>query len=444
MRTGLALFVFCLPLVSQVANRRTFRLSELKTQPGYEVTVFATIAGGPRHMTIGPNGVLYAAARGNGTIVAVPMMGQQVVALRGLNGPHTVEFREGFLYIGVNDGVVRFRNAVTEDYVVRTTAERLLTLPAGGQHSTRTIAIGSDGSIYASVGSSCNFCAEADSRRASVLRFNADGSGQTTFGKGLRNSVGLAWHPRTGELWSVDNGGDELGENEPPDEVNIVKEGADYGWPDCIGKQRPNRWGPQAKPERCDQTAAPEFEMQAHSAPLGIGFYTGGMLPVAAKNDALVALHGSWNRPQPVGYKVVRLRAATGAVTAAEDFLWGFLDTASRTTSGRPVHAITGPDGAVYVSDDATGNIYRVEYKGPRINEDGVGRVADNAFFIYGQRLVKDDPALVQVFVNGLAAEILYVDEGEVGFVMPEGLKGSVTVTLKNELASDEATITID
>jgi glucose/arabinose dehydrogenase len=439
-------WVLLLSIVStawpQAANRRAFRLEELKTQPGYEVSVYATV-NGPRHMTFGPNGVLYVAARNSGSIVAIPAGGQPVTVFRGLNGVHTLEFREGSLYAGLPNGVVRLRDAVTEDLMIQGQAERLITLPTGG-HNTRTVTFGPEGLMYVSVGSSCNFCIEGDDRRAAISQYDPDGGNRRLFARGLRNAVGLAWHPVTNELWATDNGGDGLGDDDPPEEVNIVRADADYGWPDCVAQKRGVRWGNQARPQRCEETATPEVESQAHSAPLGISFYTGEMFPRSFRNDALVAFHGSWNRTTPAGYKVVRIRTSEGRATGeVEDFLWGFLDTASRTQSGRPVQAIGGPDGAVYVSDDQTGNIYRVEYKGPRIAEDGIVQVDGPAYTLKGRRL-SIDPGQLQLFGNGIALEVLNVGEDEVSFLLPESLRGAITIKVKNEVASDEAQIYVD
>lgn len=183
--------------------------------------------------------------------------------------------------------------------------------------------------------------------------------------------------------------------------------------------------------------------MQGHSAPLGIGFYTGEQFPVAFRNDALVAFHGSWNRTEPTGYKVVRIRSAGGRAVGQEDFLWGFFDPASRTTSGRPVQAITGADGAVYVSDDGNANIYRVAYRGPRINEGGIAKVADRIYALYGQRL-SGGAGQFQIFGNGIALETLYVGEEQVNFVIPEGMTGEVTIAVKNEVAGDEAVMVVE
>lgn len=446
MRFLIPLTLFAPAAWPQAANSRPFRIEELRTPPGFEVSVYATVPGGPRHMAFGPNGALYVAARNNGGVVAVPSQGRVVTAVRGLSGPHSLVFRDSVLFVSVNDRVIRLPDAVTESLVISSTPQRVLTVPAAGPggHATRTVAFGPEGKIYVAIGSSCNFCIEADSRRASILQFDADGSNQQPFASGLRNAVGLAFHPLTREMWATDNGGDGLGDNEPPEEVNIVKAGGDYGWPDCVANQRGTRWGNQARPERCGSTLAPEVEMQAHSAPLGISFYSGDQFPVSFWNDALVAFHGSWNRTLPTGYKVVRVRTADGRATGVtEDLLWGFLDPVTRTRSGRPVQAITGPDGAVYVSDDATGNIYRIEHKGPRINQGGIVRVIDNVYSLYGLRLA-GDIARFQIFGNGIALETLYIGEHQVNFVLPETLTGDVTITVRNEITSDEARIRVE
>lgn len=439
----LLLTQFLPPAHPQAAAPRAFRLEELKTLPGYEVSVYAAVGGTPRHMAFGPNGVLYVAARNGGNIVTIPERGRTVVALRGLAGPHTLQFRDGDLWVAVNNGVLRYRDAVTADLVIRSSPERIATVPAGGGHSTRTLGFGPDGKLYVSIGSTCNFCNEEEPRRATLVRFDADGSNETIFARGLRNTVGFAWNPTTGKLWGVDHGGDNLGDDEPPEEINLIEEGADYGWPDCVGDRRPVRWGAGARTERCAGTRGPALQMQAHAAPLGISFYQGDEFPASFQGDALIAYHGSWNRSQPAGYKVTRVRVADGQPVSEEDFLWGFLDLTTRSRSGRPVQAIPGPDGAIYVSDDGNSNIYRVEYKGPRINPGGVVRAVDNVFSIYGKRLT-GDPALLQVFGNGLALEVLYAAEDQINFVLPPNLSGRVTIQVKTERAVDESIVQVD
>lgn len=431
----------------QAASRRIFRIEELRTPPGFEVSVWARPGGEPRLMAVAPNGVLYAALYG-GQIVALPERDRVVIVARGLSRPHSLAFRDGSLYVAVADGVVRFDDAVTSDLVIRTSPVRVLTSPAGGQHSSRTIGFGPDGALYFASGSTCNFCNEQDPRRAAISKYSLTGDNASLFARGLRNTVGFAWHPVTGEMWGPDHGGDGLGDNEPPEEVNILREGMDYGWPDCVGNRRGVNWGPQARPGRCGETTAPELEYQAHSAPLGFSFYTGDEFPASWKNDGLLGLHGSWNRSQPTGYRVVRVKASTGKAEGMEDLLWGFLDPATRTQSGRPVHAITGADGAVYVSDDETGFVYQVRYIGPRINPGGAVRIGEieglgSIYELYGKRLA-DNPAAFEVRVDGVVAQTLYVSEGQVNFAIPAGRTGELTIGVKNEKGTDEIKVRVD
>lgn len=436
--TVVAVCAFAQPSV----NSRPFRLDELKTQPGFEVSVYAQTRAGIRLMTFGPNGVLYAA--GSDAVFAVPEQGKVVRVLSGLAGAHSVVFKDRDLYIAAGDGVYRVKDAVTANLVAPGKPERIITLPAGGGHSTRTMAFGPDGGIYVTAGSTCNFCVETDSRRAAMMRFEPDGSGQAIYARGLRNSVGFAWHPLTGDLWANDNGGDGLGDDVPPEEVNIIRAGSDYGWPDCYAQQRPVNWGSGARTTRCGDTVGPEVEIQAHSAPLGLSFYTGAQFPASWIGDGLVGLHGSWNRNEPSGYKVVRVRASSGHNQGVEDFLWGFFDPATRTRSGRPVHALNGPDGAVYVSDDTTGNIYRVSYTGPRINPGGIVRRAPGVYELYGSNLAGGDPARFSISANGTALQTLYTGPSQVNFILPESITGDVTISVTNDKATDTARLLVD
>jgi len=431
---GIAISAWAQPPV----NPRPFHLEELHTPPGFDVTVYASLSGGPRLMTFGPGGVLYVALRDAGVIAAVPAPNQSVTVLRQLNHPHSVAFRGNDLYVAVDNAVLRFRDAVTADLVVRSAPERLVSLPAGGQHTSRTAAIGPDDQLYITAGSTCNFCRENDPRRGAMMRYDPDGTSGGVIATGMRNSVDFAWHPLTGELWALDNGGDGLGNDEPPEEINVVAPGFDYGWPDCVGSQRPIDWGQGLQAARCLNTQAPEQQMQAHSAPLGISFYTGTQFPASYLNDAFVSFHGSWNRDEPTGFKVVRVHAASGRATGVEDFLWGFLDLGSRTYSGRPVDPVVGPDGALYISDDARGNIYRVQYSGPRIDPGSIVDRGDGVFALSGANLVNDPAALV-VTANGAPCQVLSATASQIDFSLPDGLAGDITISVQNEKASDSA-----
>jgi glucose/arabinose dehydrogenase len=235
------------------------------------------------------------------------------------------------------------------------------TLPRGSGHFTRTVLVGPDGKLYVSIGSSCNVCEERDKRRAAIVRYNLDGTGESLFATGLRNAVGIALRPGTSELWATNNGRDWLGDNLPPEYVTEVKEGAFHGWPHCYPNNGKVVLDPDlGNPELCQKMALPNVEYQAHSAPLGLTFYQGSRFPPEYRGNLFVALHGSWNRWTPTGYKVIRIVLRNGHAERVEDFASGWLQ--GRGRSGRPVDVITGKDGALYVSDDSAGAIYRISY----------------------------------------------------------------------------------
>ncbi|RMH22297.1 MAG: sorbosone dehydrogenase family protein [Gemmatimonadetes bacterium] len=325
---------------------------------GFRIEVFADQGvGGVRTLRFGPDGLLYAALSGAGRIVrldpARPGRAPETVA-DGLRRPYGLAFHEGDLYVGEEHQVIRLD---APDFTRATVI--VPGLPTGG-HWTREIAFGPDGLLYVSIGSSCNVCEETDARRAAVVRYRPDGSGEELYAEGLRNAAGMAFHPETGALWVSQNERDHLGDDLPPEEINILEPGAHYGWPYCYGDRIPN---PEyADGNRCGDTRPPAFEMQAHSAPLGMVFYTGDAFPEAYRGDLFVAFHGSWNRSVPTGYKLVRIDVDDGRPVAMEDFAYGWLQ--GRRAEGRPVYPAVGPDGALYLSDDGGDRIYRITFAG--------------------------------------------------------------------------------
>jgi len=329
---------------------------------GFTVSVYAEDLNGARFMALGPDGVPYLSLTGQGRVVKLPDQdgdgrADSVVAVaRGLNIPHGLAFRGDTLYVAETNRVVRFVPGVAAPQVV------VPDLPHGRGHFTRTLVVGPrDGMLYVSVGSSCNICDERDARRAAVLRFKPDGSGAEIFVHGLRNSVGLAFDPATGELWGTNNDRDMLGDDLPPDRINILHQGGDYGWPRCYLPGRPNPEYPSAD---CDHLAGPAITFQAHSAPLGITFSTGTQFPAEYRGGAFVAFHGSWNRSVPTGYKVVYVRVRDGRPVAITDFLVGFLPEGANSPWARPVGVLVAKDGSLLVSDDYSGRIFRVHYDG--------------------------------------------------------------------------------
>ncbi len=334
---------------------------DIQVPAGFQIELWAQGLQGVRTLKIGPDGALYAVQSSEGRIVrmspdADPPQPETVVD--GLRRPYGLAFHDGFMYVGETNQVVRFQGP---DYASASPEVVIPDIPTGG-HWTREIAFGPDGMLYLSVGSSCNICEESDARRAAVSRYNPDGSGGEVIASGLRNSAGLAFNPETGELWASQNERDQLGDDRPPEEINILADGDDFGWPYCYGQRIANPEY-QDRTGRCDGTTPPALEMQAHSAPLGMVFYTADQFPEQYRGDLFLAFHGSWNRSVPTGYKLVRVTVENGRPTGYEDFATGWLGPRQRV-GGRPVYPVVGPDGSLFLSDDAAGRIWRIRWTG--------------------------------------------------------------------------------
>jgi glucose/arabinose dehydrogenase len=333
----------------------------LVAPPGFAVTTYASVPGA-RFMAVGPDGSVYVSASGAGRIVRLVdgngVADSVVEVASGLDLPHGLAFHKGALYVATHDGVVRF--ALDADG--RPTGKPVYVnhYTGGNGHTTRTLVFGADSAMYVSIGSSCNLCVEGDSDRAVIMRYNEDGSNGRVFARGLRNAVGLAVSPATGALWATVNERDNLLPNHedlPPDALDIVRDGGDYGWPYCYGNHTANLEYPSAK---CGPMIPPALGFQAHSAPLGIVFLTQAtMFPEKYRADALVAFHGSWNRTIPTGDKIVRVHVVKGLPVSYDDFITGW-QRHDGSRWGRPVDVVVARDGSVLISDDMAGTIYRV------------------------------------------------------------------------------------
>ena len=345
------------PSESTVAER-------LQPPAGFRVQVYSSDVPLARVMVFTPAGdLIVSRTRGN----FVSLIGRDRdgdgradghrVLFDDLDGPHGLALHEGWLYVAERTAIGRARfdavaGRVTGPY------ERILTgLTTDGFHQTKTIGFGPDGWLYLSQGSSCNVCIEKDPRRATIMRLRPDGSGAEVIATGLRNSVGFDWAPWDAGLYATDNGRDLLGDDLPPDELNRIEAGRFYGWPYVHGDGLPDpefgaRYAGEAEPTH------PVHGFRPHNAPLGIHFVRAARLPAGYERTALVALHGSWNRKTPDGYKVVALRWRDDGTIEESDFLTGFLGPDG--IIGRPAFVTEGPDGAIYVSDDYAGVIYRV------------------------------------------------------------------------------------
>ena len=356
--------------LSAHAEKTAFDLNRIKLPTGFHIGVFAEVDGA-RMMAFSPGGTLVATASGEDKVVALPdprhtgKAERLVTVLDGLREPHGIAFYKGQLYIAEHDKVLRYD---WDEASLRASHPTTLTdLPTGGGHSTRTLLFHGD-KMYVSAGSSCNVCIEKDPRRAAVAEYNPDGSGQRIFAKGLRNAVGMAVNPKTDTVWVTVNGRDWLGDDLPPEVViDLGQNGGDGGWPYCYGDRVPDPNFTKPGDDRCQSVIPPRVQMQAHSAPLGLAFYDGKMFPPEYRNNVFIAFHGSWNRSVPTGYKVVRVKLDDKGqpVGGAEDFITGWLAPAETKRGrwiGRPVGIVFGSDGAMYVSDDGGGMVYRVTW----------------------------------------------------------------------------------
>jgi glucose/arabinose dehydrogenase len=372
----------------------------LKVPPGFEVEVYAsdlTLAGtgsyrSLRFMAFDKEGNLYVSlGHKHDRVLMLPKKSGQkertpCLVADGLNEPQGLAFLEGDLLVANQDSIVRLH--LNGKICSTPRIEQVVTgLPGDIGHSLKTLKVGPKGFLYVTAGSSCNICVEKDSRRGTILRFYPDGRpagakdlSPAVYAVGLRNSEGFAWHPETGAMYATDNGADNRSpthgglprDDLPPEEIILIREGAHYGWPYCWGEQVPDPNFPSPKSDFCQGTEPPALMLAAHAAPLGITFYTGDHFPAEYKNDAFVALHGSWNRDQSyAGYKIIRIHFKDGKPVRTTDFITGWLNP-DRGAWGRPVDVIQGPEGALYVSDDRSGMIYRIRYRG----EDPISNTA--------------------------------------------------------------------
>jgi glucose/arabinose dehydrogenase len=347
----------------------------LRLPRGFSISLFARGLGGPRVMVSDPSGTMLVSIPSQGKVVALPDADRDGVAdrivtvLSGLNRPHGMAFRcapSCKLYIA-EEHQVSVYSYDGKDFRAKK-EKKIADLPQGSGHSTRTLLFlpgPPDDRLLISVGSSCNVCIEHDWRRAKILVVPAEGGASGVFASGLRNAVFMAVHPKTKRVWVTEMGRDLLGDNTPPDELNIIDQGRDYGWPFCFGK---NVHDDDFDPEgthvcREPATVPSHINIPAHSAPLGLAFFPDEGWPKEFRNNLLVSFHGSWNRSTPTGYKIVRYRLdGKGRYLGEKDFISGWL-TGDGISLGRPVDIMIRPDGTIFVSDDKAGVIYRITRK---------------------------------------------------------------------------------
>ena len=346
------------------------RVAGLRVPAGFTVSKFAENVGKPRMLVVTPGGDVYVSDRDKGTVMLLRDTNRdgradQTTEVARRPDLHGLALQGNKLYL------TSIRELYAADLKPDGTLSELKTiyqdLPDAGQHPNRTMHFGPDGKLYLSVGSTCNACDERNKEQSTLLQVNPDGSGRRVWAKGLRNTIGFDWHPRTRTLYGFDHGIDWLGDEDQREELNELREGADYGWPYVYadGKIPPHPQPADQTPEQyAAKTTKPVLLYDAHAAPLDMVFYTGSQFPAAYRHDAFVTMHGSWNRAQP--YKVVRVRFnEQGQPTGVEDFLTGFLVDNNQAQFGRVCGLAQHPDGSLLVTDDSNGVIYRVAYAAP-------------------------------------------------------------------------------
>ncbi|MCK5830296.1 MAG: sorbosone dehydrogenase family protein [Methylococcales bacterium] len=343
-------------------------LDSLTLPKGFSISIYADNVPSARTMALGKNGVVYVGSRKQGDVYAIHdsdgdgVADKKYVIATGLYMPNGVAYKKGDLFVAEINKISRYKNI---DQKLNNPPKPVVVydkFPSEKHHGWKYLRFGQDNKLYTAVGVPCNICMPEKEIYSSLVRFNPDGSDFEIIARGIRNSVGLDWHPSTNKLFFTENGRDELGDDIPPDELNSWSEkGQHYGYPFCHG-------GTILDPElagdkKCEQFAAPEWNFKAHMAPLGMRFYTGKQFPKRYKNQLFVAQHGSWNRTEPHGYRVAMVTFKGGKPVSEQAFISGWL-TSKGDVLGRPTDVLQMPDGSLLITDDKLGVVYRVEYKG--------------------------------------------------------------------------------
>jgi len=350
-------------------NMEGVHLDDITLPTGFAINIYANNVENARSLALGDSGTLFVGTRSAGNVYAIvdhnhDARADEVITIaEGLNMPNGVAFRNGSLYVAEVNRVLRFDGIESR---LKNPPKPVIvndSFPKDPHHGWKFIGFGPDDNLYVPVGAPCNVCEGSKPIYASITRFSPDGGDLEIFAHGVRNTVGFDWHPKTGELWFTDNGRDWLGDDLPPDELNRApQKGLHFGFPYCHG-------GTIADPKfgskrGCKEFVPPAMVLGPHVAALGMRFYTGTMFPELYRNQIFIAEHGSWNRSAPIGYRISLVRLHGDRAISYWVFAEGWLNKGRAW--GRPVDVLVMPDGALLVSDDRAGVIYRISYHHPK------------------------------------------------------------------------------
>lgn len=343
-------------------------VKQLHVPAGFTLSIFADNLPNARSLALGDNGVVFVGTGTEGAVYAVQdsnsdgVADKRYIIASHLTMPNGLAYKSDSLYVAEVNRIIRF-DRITQQ--LANPPKPLVVFdqfPSEQHHGWKYLRFGPDNKLYTTVGAPCNICEPEKPIYSSLVRLNADGSGFEILARGIRSSVGFDWQPETDALFFSDNGRDYMGDDLPPDELNQwTTTGEHFGFPYCHGGNIPDPELSAGK--KCRQFTAPVWKFKAHMAPLGLRFYRGKQFPVEFKNQLFVAEHGSWNRSEPHGYRVVLVKFKQSKPVAEQVFIVGWL-TKTGKVLGRPVDILEMPDGSLLISDDKLGVIYKVEYKG--------------------------------------------------------------------------------
>lgn len=372
--------LLCTSVVLLTLAASSLMVDKLQLPDDFSISIYASNVENARQMALGDNGVLFVGSRKAGKVYALVdvngdgkidgKVDKKYTIASGLNMPSGIAFKDGSLYVAAISKVLRYDDI--ELHLEKPPKPVVITnlLPTDKYHGWKYLGFGPDGFLYVPVGVPCNVCISHDQRHGSILQLDVKTGKAEIYARGIRNSVGFDWHPETKELWFTDNGRDWLGDDSPPDELNCAyRKGLNFGFPYIHGN---NIYDPEYEVgdelwQESQRFLKPEFELDAHVAPLGMTFYTGNQFPAEYKNKIIIAEHGSWNRSIKTGYQLVVVTLGKYKVESVKPFVTGWLKKGDGAEDegmhwGRPVDVINMPDGSILVSDDYADAIYRITY----------------------------------------------------------------------------------